>query len=77
MRRVRVTIVAVEKQKYITYSECVFVNLRYPVCDVHVSYCHLWPVQFYKVLLHYLINGTIFLGGGGVGGELLNIKCVL
>ena len=33
-----------------------------------VVYCHLWPVCFYLIFLHYLINGTI------VGKKLLNIK---
>ena len=43
MRRVRVTIVAVEKQKYITYSECVFVTLgiQYAMCMCHIVICGL------------------------------------
>ena len=34
-------------------------NLRYPACNVHAPYCHLWPVWLYHISLHYLINGTI------------------
>jgi hypothetical protein len=33
-------------------------------------YCHLWPVRLYRILPHYLINGTIF------GKMLLNITYV-
>jgi len=35
-------------------------GLRYLACNVHVPYCHLWPVQLYSIFPHYLINGTIF-----------------
>ena len=46
--------------------------LSYTACNAHVPYCHLWPVRLYHIFPHYLINGAIFVGGGG----LLNIECV-
>jgi len=58
----------------ITYSDCVFLALcvRY-ACAVLYSYCHLWPVRLCNIF-HYLINGTIYVGGGGV---LESKTCVL
>ena len=35
-----------------------------------VLYCHLWPLQLYSIIPHYLIKDTIF------GKKLLNKKCV-
>jgi hypothetical protein len=49
------------KAESITYSECMSVAC-YPARKVHVPYCHLWPVRFYNIFLHYLINGQIFGG---------------
>jgi len=46
-------------------------SLRYPACNAHAPYCHLWPVRLYSIIPHYLVNGTIF------GKKLLNMKCVL
>ena len=66
MKRVRVTIVAVEKQ---IFCACVC-GLRYPACTAHVPNCHLLPVPLYNIFPHYLTNGTI------LGQKLLNIKCV-
>ena len=43
----------------ITHSECVC-SLGNRACKTHAAYCHLWPVWFYSILTHYLINGTIF-----------------
>ena len=43
----------------ITYSECVC-NLRYPACNAHASYRHLWPLSLYHIFAHYFITGTIF-----------------
>jgi len=43
-------------------------SLRYPACNAHVPYCHLWPVQHYNICPHFLINGTIFKK------QLLNIE---
>ena len=60
-----------EKAITIVYSVCVCVcSLRYPTCNAHAPYCHLWPVRLFSISAHYLINGTVF------GGEktLLDIK---
>jgi hypothetical protein len=35
-------------------------SLTYPVCNVHVPYCHPWPVRLNNIFPHYLINATIF-----------------
>jgi len=43
-------------------------SVRYPACNAHAPYCHLWPPRLYNILPLYLINGTIFRGGGGGGG---------
>ena len=59
-----------KKNKYYTFSVCVS-SLRCYACNVHVSYCHLWPALLYSIFLHCLINRTIF------ETKLLNIKCVL
>jgi hypothetical protein len=55
----------------ISYSEC-FCSLRYPACNAHAPYCNLWSTRLYNIFPHYLINCTIFEGGG----DLLNRKCV-
>ena len=61
LRRVRVTIVIVEKQLsiYFTFrvSTC---SPSYPECSAHVPYCHLWPVRLYSIFPHYLIISMIF-----------------
>ena len=54
------------------YTTCLSVcSLRYPACNAHAPYCHLWPARLYSIVPHYVINGRIF-------GEknLLNTKCV-
>ena len=38
---------------------CIF-KLRYPTCNAHAPYCHLWSLWLYCLFPHYLINGTIF-----------------
>jgi hypothetical protein len=50
---------------------CIF---RYPVCKAHAPCCTVicGLPSSYHILPHYLTNGTIFGGGGG----LLYIKCV-
>jgi hypothetical protein len=40
----------------ITYSKC---SLRYPACNVHAPYGHLWLARMYNISPHYLINETI------------------
>ena len=42
-----------------TYSECVPVALKYPVCNAHAPYCHLWSGRFCNNFPHYLIKGKI------------------
>jgi hypothetical protein len=66
MKRVRATIIAVEKQSVLDILSarvraCVRVcSLRHPACSAHAPYCHLWPAQLCNSFPHYLINGTIF-----------------
>ena len=35
-------------------------SLRYPACNAHASYCHLWSVWLCHFFPHYVINWTIF-----------------
>jgi hypothetical protein len=75
LRPFRETIVAVEKQLSITYSErarvCVCVcSLRYSVCNAHAPYGRLWPVRLYSIFPHYVIKSKIFEKKKGT------IKCV-
>jgi hypothetical protein len=66
LRRVRVTIVAVEKQQVLPVLRVSVVS------DIHhaVLYCHLWPVRLYNIFPHYFTNDTIF------GKMILNMKFV-
>jgi hypothetical protein len=68
LRRVRATIAAVKKSNETRVYIC---SLRYPACNAHAPYCHLWPASIYCIFAHYLINGTIF-----GGKKLLNTKCM-
>jgi len=70
LRRVRATIVAVEKTMSITYSAGVC-SLSCLACEERKPYCHLWPVRLYHIFLHSVTYGTTF------GKKALNIKCVL
>jgi hypothetical protein len=72
LKHVCATIIAVVKAMCYIFWVCVF-SLRYPACNAHAPYCHLWPVRLYNIFPHYLINGMIF----GGGGKLLNIKGIL
>jgi hypothetical protein len=54
LRRVRTTTVAVEKQ-FVTYKVCTCSD-RYPACNAHVPYCHLWLTRLYNIFLRYLIK---------------------
>ena len=51
----------------ISYSECVFLAL---VIQRDVGMCHIgmWPVCFYNIFPHYLINAKIF------GKEVIELK---
>jgi hypothetical protein len=40
----------------ITHQSVCVCSLRYPACNEHALYCHLWPAPFYHIFLHYLIN---------------------
>jgi hypothetical protein len=61
MRRFRVTIVAMENNKFYIFCVCVCVcSLRYPACKAHAPYCHLWPARLYNIFPPNLINCTIF-----------------
>ena len=42
----------------ITEPDCIC-SRRYPACNAHVRYCHVWPSTLYRDFPHYLINGTI------------------
>ena len=45
-------------------------SLKYPACNAHAPYCHLWPDTFYIIFPSYLINGRVF------EKKILNTKCV-
>jgi len=53
-RHVRATIIEVEKQLVLYILRGVS-SLRYPACNAHVPYCHLWPAWLYNIFPHYLI----------------------
>ena len=69
LRCVHATTSGVEKQ-YVLHNQCVC-SLRYPACNAHAPYLHLWPARLYYIFPHYLIKGIIFFNK-----KLLNIKCV-
>jgi hypothetical protein len=71
LRRVRLTIVAVEKH-YVLHilSVCLQPYLSSMQSACAVVYSNLWPVRLYYVFPPYLINGMIF------GKMLFSIKCV-
>ena len=53
------------------YIFWVFVrSLRYPACNAHAPYCHLWLAALYFIILHYLKKGTI------LKKKVFIIKCV-
>jgi hypothetical protein len=56
--------------KYYIFWVCVC-SLRYPACNAHAPYCHLWPARLYNIFPHYLIKDTIF-----ERKNLLDTKCV-
>ena len=62
-----------EINNYYIFWVCVC-SLRYPACNAHALYCHLWPARLYYIILHYLINNTIFGKKGGV--EYTSKMCV-
>ena len=42
-----------ESNDYDTTWVCVC-SLRYPACNAHAPYCHLWPAPLYNIFPHYL-----------------------
>ena len=58
-----------EVNKCYTNSVCIC-SLRYPACNAHAPYCHLWPALLYNIVPHYLLNDTVF------EKKLVNTKCV-
>jgi hypothetical protein len=34
-------------------------GLRYPACNAHAPYCHLWPAWLCSIFPHYVMNGMI------------------
>jgi len=59
LRRVRVTIIAVECAVSVTYFECVFVALGIQH-SLHMLHNFIRGVQLYPIFSHYLIHSTIF-----------------
>jgi hypothetical protein len=58
LRRVRATIVAVEKLISITYPEFVFVALVIKLA-MRLRHIVMWSARLYNIFSHYLINPTI------------------
>jgi len=52
LRRFRGTIVEKQFRLYVG-------SLRYPVCNGHAPYCHLWPAQLYNIFPYFLLNDMI------------------
>ena len=53
------------------YTTWVYIcSLRYPACNAHAPYCHLYSVWLYYIFFHFPTNCMIF------GTTLLNKKCV-
>jgi hypothetical protein len=46
-------------------------SLKYPACNAHAPYCHLWSTMLYNIFPHYLIK-TRF----SKKKKILNRKCV-
>ena len=53
LRSVPAKLLLRKSNKYYTWV-CVC-SLRYPACNAHAPYCHLWPVRLYNIFPHYLI----------------------
>jgi hypothetical protein len=60
VRLVRAITVALGKQSVLRNLSVCICSLRYPACNAHVPYCHLWSATLCIIFPHYLINGTIF-----------------
>jgi hypothetical protein len=60
LRRVGVTIVAVEKQWVLNNLSVCICSLIYPAYNTHAPYCQLCSAPRYSIFPNYLINCTIF-----------------
>jgi len=69
MRRGRATIVAVEKQRVLHNLSVCICSLRYPACNAHAPYCHLWPAPLYNTFSTFSHKRHDFRK------KLLKIKC--
>jgi len=54
--RFHATIVTVGKQWVLHNLSVCVCSLRYPTCNAHAPYCHLWTAPLYSILPHYLIK---------------------
>jgi len=70
LRRVRATIVAVEKQRVLLNLNACICSGGCLACNARAPYCHIWPALLYSIFPHYVISDTI------IANKLLNIKCV-
>jgi hypothetical protein len=62
-RRVRETIVAVEKQQVLHISLCACAYWRVDLHNMQCAcavWCRLWPHWLHHIFRHYLINGIMF-----------------
>ena len=42
-----------KQSKYHIFRVCVC-SLRYPACNTHAPYCHLWPAPLYNIFTHII-----------------------
>ena len=61
-----------QKNKVILILLDCLCSFRYPACNAHAPYCHLWSARLYIFFPNYLITGMIF----EKKKRLLSIKCV-
>jgi len=59
LRRVRATIVEVEKQGVLHSLRVCICSLRYPACNAHAPCYRLWSAPLYSIFPLYLIKDTI------------------
>jgi len=59
LRRVSANILQWKSNKYFLFWVCVG-SFRYPTRNARLPYCPPWPIRFYVIFPHYLINSTIF-----------------
>jgi len=64
----RTTVTPWKNNKDYIFWVCVC-SLRYPACNAHAPYCHLWPVWLYTIFPHLMKARFSW-------GSRLNIKCV-